>query len=802
MESKESLILPVLPLRNVVLFPQMVVPLFIGRRKSLKAVEKAVAGDKRLFLVAQRRPVEENPDKKGLYNFGTICSVMQLLKLPDNTDKALIEGHQRAKVLRYEDTKNELLVHLEVIEEAKSVAEQNEDIRSMRRVTLKQFEQFIKLDKRLPQEMFTVISQIKDSSQLLDNVAQHVSLSMEAKQKVLSARSLKKRFEILLVALEAEIGSLKVDNKIRGRVRNQMEKTQREYYLNEQLKAIQKELGSAKHGLDDLEVLEEKIKCTPLTKEAREKAVQELRKLRQMSLMSSEATVGRNYLDWLLSIPWKSKKAKSITVKSAEKSIENDHYGLREVKERIIEYLAVLKRKKSPMGSILCLVGPPGVGKTSLGASIAKVMGKNFVRVSLGGMRDEAEIRGHRKTYIGAMPGKILQSLRKAKANNPFFLLDEIDKMGSDFRGDPAAALLEVLDPEQNKSFMDYYLEIEYDLSKVVFMCTANTMNIPIPLLDRMEIIRIPGYTEGEKKQIAKRYLLEKQEKLHGLEPQEWRVSDAVLLEIIRYYTREAGVRELERQIAKIARKSVKKMLVDKRRKKVSITKRNLASFLGVKPYLRGEIEKEDLVGVCTALAWTEVGGELLSVEALCMKGKGKLHITGKLGEVMKESITASMAFVKAKYKTFGIDFKKFQDDIHLHVPEGAIPKDGPSAGIAMVVTLISVLTNNPVSRYVAMTGEMTLKGRILAVGGLKEKLLAATRGGLKTVFIPKDNEKDLKEVDKEIKDKLTIIPVGRVEEVLGKSLKNPLKPSQWKDEAVKGLPKTQESLEEASVVH
>jgi ATP-dependent Lon protease len=757
-------IFPVLPLRDIVVFPHMIVPLFVGREKSIHALEEVMKDDKQILLVAQKNASQDDPGRDDIYRVGTVSSVLQLLKLPDGTVKVLVEGNSRAQIKGFVDNPRFFQVQAEMLSD-KEV--EPREIEALSRAVVGQFEQYVKLNKKVPPEVLVSLNQIDDPSKLADTIAAHLSLKIAEKQEVLETGTLTERLERLYGFMEAEISVLQVEKRIRSRVKRQMEKTQREYYLNEQMKAIQKELGELEDGKDEASELEERIKKTRLSKEAREKAKGELKKLRTMSPMSAEATVVRNYLDWLLSIPWKKRTKISKDIKHAQQVLDNDHYGLDKVKERIVEYLAVQQRVDKMKGPILCLVGPPGVGKTSLGKSLAKATGRNFVRFSLGGVRDEAEIRGHRRTYIGSMPGKIVQSMKKAKSSNPLFMLDEVDKMGADFRGDPSSALLEVLDPEQNSSFNDHYLEVDYDLSDVMFVCTANTLRMPQPLLDRMEIIQLPGYTEDEKIEIAKRHLLPKQQEQHGLKGEEWSINDDALMDLVRYYTREAGVRNLEREIANLARKGVKE-IVGGEKKQVKITRRNLDKYAGVRKFRYGEAELEDLIGVTTGLAWTEVGGELLSIEAVVVPGKGKMTITGKLGDVMQESVQAAKSYVRSRAPMLGIPRDTFEKvDIHIHVPEGATPKDGPSAGVAMAVSIISVLTKIPVRASVAMTGEITLRGRVLPIGGLKEKLLAALRGGLKTVLIPKDNEKDLAEIPDNVKRGLKIVPVATVDEVL-----------------------------------
>ncbi|MDP6182857.1 MAG: endopeptidase La [Gammaproteobacteria bacterium] len=770
---------PVLPLRDIVVFPHMIVPLFVGREKSVRALEDVMKDDKQILLVTQKNASDDDPSPDDIFTLGTIGTVLQLLKLPDGTVKVLVEGVQRAKINGYTDKPEFFEAYADLVEDEGDLG----DLEALSRAVVTQFEQYIKLNKKIPAEVLISINQIDDPSKLADTVAQHLTLKIPDKQQLLEIEPVSERLERIYSFMEGEISVLQVEKRIRGRVKRQMEKTQREYYLNEQMKAIQKELGEGEDGKDETSELEERIEKTKLSKEAREKANAELKKLRAMSPMSAESTVVRNYLDWMLSIPWKKRTRVKRDLNAAETVLDADHFGLEKVKERIIEYLAVQNRVKKVKGAILCLVGPPGVGKTSLGKSIARATGRNFVRMSLGGVRDEAEIRGHRRTYIGSMPGKILQGMKKAKSSNPLFLLDEIDKLGADWRGDPTSALLEVLDPEQNHTFNDHYLEVDYDLSDVMFVTTANTLRMPAPLMDRMEIIRIPGYTEDEKVEIAKRHLISKQMKDHGLKEQEWSISDEALRGLIRYYTREAGVRNLEREIANLARKGIKEILKENK-EQVHITKRNLEKFAGVQKFRFGELEEDDLVGVVTGLAWTEVGGELLTIESVRLPGKGKITRTGKLGDVMLESVQAAESYVKSRSPSFGIVPTVFgKTDIHVHVPEGATPKDGPSAGVAMVTSIVSVLTGIPVRKDIAMTGEITLRGRILPIGGLKEKLLAALRGGLKTVLIPADNEKDLAEVPDNVKKGLEIIPVSEVDQVLKEALVESLSPIEWNPE-------------------
>ena len=759
---------PVLPLRDIVVFPHMIVPLFVGREKSIKALEDVMNDDKQILLTTQKDAANDDPGKKDVYQIGTIGTVLQLLKLPDGTVKVLVEGSFRAKISNFTDNEAFFEAYAEKIEETDG--DQQEQT-ALGRAVVTQFEQYIKLNKKIPPEVLTSVKQIEDTAKLADTIASHLAVKISEKQDLLELDSILERLEKIYAHMEGEIGVLQVEKRIRNRVKRQMEKTQREYYLNEQMKAIQKELGESEDGNDELTEIAERIKKVRLSKEAREKATAELKKLKNMSQMSAEATVVRNYLDWLLGIPWKKKSKVKKDLSLAQQILDRDHHGLEKVKERIVEYLAVQQRTGKVKGPILCLVGPPGVGKTSLGKSIADSTGRNFVRMSLGGVRDEAEIRGHRRTYIGSLPGKILHSMKKAKTSNPLFLLDEIDKLGNDYRGDPSSALLEVLDPEQNNTFQDHYLEVDYDLSDVMFVTTANTLRMPQPLLDRMEIIRLSGYTEDEKLEIANKHLIRKQEEQHGLKKGEWEVAESGLRDLIRYYTREAGVRNLEREIANLARKAVKEILTEGV-PKITVTAQNLEDYAGVRKYRFGEVEESDLVGVTTGLAWTEVGGEILSIESVTVPGKGKVTSTGKLGDVMRESVQAAESFVKSRAPSFGIDAKCLENkDIHVHVPEGATPKDGPSAGVAMVTSIVSVLTEIPVKRSVAMTGEITLRGRVLPIGGLKEKLLAALRAGIKTVLIPKDNEKDLAEIPDNVKSGLNIVPVSVVDEVISNAL-------------------------------
>ena len=759
----------------------MIVPLFVGREKSVRALEDVMKDDKQILLVAQKNATQDDPEPSDIYDVGTVSTVLQLLKLPDGTVKVLVEGIQRAKISEFVDKPEFFEANAVLIDEQ---TQDEGELVALSRTVVSQFEQYIKLNKKIPPEVLVSINQIEDASKLADTVASHLALKISEKQKLLEAVSITERLESVFSYMESEIDVLQIEKKIRSRVKRQMEKTQREYYLNEQLKAIQKELGDSDDGKDETAELEEKIKKTKLSKEAEEKSLAELKKLKSMSPMSAEATVVRNYLDWILAIPWKKRSRMKKDLNAAQAVLDKDHYGLKKVKERIIEYLAVHQRTNKVSGPILCLVGPPGVGKTSLGKSIANATGRAFVRMSLGGVRDESEIRGHRRTYIGSMPGKVIQGMKKAKTSNPLFLLDEVDKMGQDWRGDPASALLEVLDPEQNNAFSDHYLEVDYDLSDVMFVTTANTMNMPAPLLDRMEIIRLSGYTEDEKIEIAKGHLISKQVKNHGLKDGEWSIADSGLRDLIRYYTRESGVRNLERELANLARKAVKEIVTNNDVTSIEVTDENLALYAGIKRYRFGEIEADDLVGVTTGLAWTEVGGELLSIEAVMVPGKGKMTITGKLGEVMTESIQAAKSYVQSRSLDFGIIPPVYsKNDIHVHVPEGATPKDGPSAGVGMVTSIVSVLTNNAVRKDVAMTGEVTLRGRVLPIGGLKEKLLAALRGGIKTVLIPKDNEKDLEDIPDNVKEGMEIIPVAIVDEVLQHALVKGLVPVEWTED-------------------
>ncbi len=764
--------LPVLPLRDVVVYPHMVIPLFVGREKSINALDTAMQEDKRILLVAQKNAEIDDPSVDDIHEIGTLSTILQLLKLPDGTVKVLVEGAERVRVTSYEDTDAFFTAHVEVL--SNDHDEDDRELDVLTRSLLAMFDQYVKLNKKVPPEILTSLSGIEEPGRLADTIAAHMSLKLDEKQKILEIVSSHARLERLMVLIEGEIDIMQIEKRIRGRVKQQMEKSQREYYLNEQMKAIQKELGDMDDVPNELEELEQKIEKAGMSKEAKEKATSEMNKLKMMSPMSAEATVVRNYIDWLVGVPWKKRSKIRHDLAAAEDVLEEDHYGLEKVKERILEYLAVQQRVKKLKGPILCLVGPPGVGKTSLGRSIARATGRKFTRMSLGGVRDEAEIRGHRRTYIGSLPGKIVQNLSKVAVRNPLFLLDELDKMSMDFRGDPSSALLEVLDPEQNYTFNDHYLEVDFDLSDVMFVATANTLNIPGPLLDRMEVIRIPGYTEDEKINIAMRYLLPKQIESNGLESAEISVSQNAIRDIVRYYTREAGVRNLEREISKICRKVVKELILHEKGKKVSVTPRNLEKYLGVKRFRYGLAEDYDQVGQVTGLAWTEVGGELLTIESTIVPGKGKMIHTGQLGDVMQESIHAATTVVRSRATALGIDPDFYQKyDIHVHVPEGATPKDGPSAGVGMCTALVSALTDIPVRSDVAMTGEITLRGEVLPIGGLKEKLLAAHRGGISIVLIPEENRKDLAEIPKNVKDKLDIRPVRWIDQVLEVALQH-----------------------------
>ncbi len=783
----------VLPLRDIVVFPHMIVPLFVGREKSVRALEDVMKDDKQILLVAQKDGSQDDPGPDDIYQIGTVSTVLQLLKLPDGTVKVLVEGGQRARIADFAPNREFVQAYAEVLD---GKPEEERELQALARAVVSQFEEYVKLNKKIPPEVLVSLNQIENHGKLVDTVASHLTIKVADKQALLEVDSVLERLERVYALIEGEIGVMQVEKRIRGRVKRQMEKTQREYYLNEQMKAIQKELGEGGEGRDEAGEYEEKIKNTKLTKEAREKALAEVKKLRSMSPMSAESTVVRNYLDWILGIPWKKRTRLKRDIKRAQDILDADHFGLKKVKERIVEYLAVQARSRKLKGPILCLVGPPGVGKTSLGKSVARATGRNFVRMSLGGVRDEAEIRGHRRTYIGSMPGKIIQGMKKAKSSNPLFLLDEVDKLGADWRGDPSSALLEVLDPEQNSVFNDHYLEVDYDLSDVMFVTTANTTRIPQPLLDRMELIRISGYTEDEKVGIAFDHLIPKQFEAHGLKEGEWGISEGGLRNLIRYHTREAGVRNLEREIANLQRKAVKEIVAGEA-ESIRVTARNLDKYAGVRQFRYGEAEHDDLVGVTTGLAYTEVGGELLSIEAVVLPGKGKMTITGKLGDVMQESIQAAKSYLRARAPELGLKPSIFDKrDMHVHVPEGATPKDGPSAGIAMFTSMLSALTGIPVKCSVAMTGEITLRGRVLPIGGLKEKLLAAHRGGIKTVTIPKDNEKDLPDIPDNVKRGLEIVPVSSVDEAIGVALTEEPTPIEWSDEDAAAFDKVPDGRE------
>ncbi|MCV2879293.1 endopeptidase La [Sedimentimonas flavescens] len=773
---------PVLPLRDIVVFPHMIVPLFVGREKSVRALEEVMADDRQILLASQIDPSVDEPTADGIFRTGVLANVLQLLKLPDGTVKVLVEGKTRVMITEFVPNETFFEAHAEVLEEAEG---DRDTIRALLRSVAEEFERYAKIKKNVPEEALAAVSETQEADKLADLVSGHLGLDVAQKQELLETLDVSARLEKVYGLMQGEVSVLQVEKKIKSRVKNQMEKTQREYYLNEQMKAIQKELGDGEDGQNEINELEERIANTKFSKEARDKADAELKKLKSMSPMSAEATVVRNYLDWLLSLPWGVKSRVKKDLGGAEKVLDADHYGLEKVKERIVEYLAVQARSAKLKGPIMCLVGPPGVGKTSLGRSVAKATGREFIRISLGGVRDESEIRGHRRTYIGSMPGKIIQALKKAKTTNPLILLDEIDKMGQDFRGDPASAMLEVLDPEQNATFVDHYLEVEYDLSNVMFLTTANSYNMPGPLLDRMEIISLAGYTEDEKREIARQHLIPKQIKAHGLRKGEFSITDGALNDVVRYYTREAGVRSLEREIAKLARKAVTEIIKGKGAvKSVIVDEAKVGDYLGVRRFRYGLAEKEDQVGVVTGLAWTSVGGDLLQIEALKLPGKGRMKTTGKLGDVMKESIEAASSYVRSVSPELGVKPPKFEKvDIHVHVPEGATPKDGPSAGIAMVTSIVSVLTGIAVRKDIAMTGEVTLRGNVLAIGGLKEKLLAALRGGIKTVLIPAENEKDLADIPANVKEGLDIIPVSHVREVLPRALVHMPEPVEW-DEA------------------
>jgi len=774
-------VLPILPLRDVVVFPHMVIPLFVGRRKSIVALELAMESGKQILLVAQMDASDDDPGVEGIYRIGTVANILQLLKLPDGTVKVLVEGEQRARIERYAQTEECFTAQVDRIEPS---GMEEREAEALSRALTSGFDQYVKLNAKMPPEILTSVSSIDDAGRLADTIAAHLNLKIKDKQSILEMEDVRTRMEHILGVMEAEIDLMQVEKRIRGRVKKQMEKSQRDYYLNEQMKAIQKELGDVEDA-NEVEELAKKIDAAGMPKDARAKADAELRKLKMMSPMSAEATVVRNYIDWLLSVPWKKRSKVRRDLAEAEKILEHDHYGLEKVKERILEFLAVQQRVNKIKGPILCLVGPPGVGKTSLGQSIARATNRKFVRMSLGGVRDEAEIRGHRRTYIGSLPGKIVQNMAKTKTRNPLFMLDEVDKMSMDFRGDPSSALLEVLDPEQNHAFVDHYLEVDYDLSEVMFVATANTLNIPAPLLDRMEVIRLSGYTEDEKLHIAERYLVSKQRKNNGLTEENITITRAAIVDAIRFYTREAGVRALEREISKICRKVAKELLLDKNRKHVRVGPKQVGRYLGVRRYRYGRAEERNQVGQVTGLAWTEVGGELLTIEAVILPGKGKQIFTGKLGDVMQESIQAAMSVVRSRASRYGIakDFYQARD-FHVHVPEGAIPKDGPSAGVAMCTAIVSALTGIAVRSDVAMTGEITLRGEVLPIGGLKEKLLAAHRGGIKTVLIPEENRKDLAEIPKNIKDRLEIRPVRWVDEVLAVALERQPEPLEDADNA------------------
>lgn len=794
----------VLPLRDIVVFPHMIVPLFVGREKSIRALEEAMQENRQIVLVTQKSAADDDPQPKEIYDVGTLANILQLLKLPDGTVKVLVEGVARAGLRRFYDKGAYLQAEAGILAEK---LDDEVEVEALARSVIADFENYVKLNKKISPEVISAVSQIENPSKLADTIGSHLTVKLSEKQEMLALLDVRERLERALSFMESEVSVLQVEKRIRSRVKRQMEKTQREYYLNEQMKAIQKELGEGEDGRDEISELEETVKKTKLSKEAEEKAYSEIKKLRSMSPMSAEATVVRNYLDWLLNIPWGKKSIIKKDLSFAEKVLDEEHFGLDKVKERIVEYLAVQSRAKKIKGPILCLVGPPGVGKTSLAKSVAKATGREYVRMALGGVRDESEIRGHRRTYIGSMPGKVVQSMKKAKKSNPLFLLDEIDKMGQDFRGDPSSALLEVLDPEQNSTFMDHYLEVEYDLSDVMFVTTANSLNIPGPLLDRMEIIRIAGYTEDEKVEIAKRHLLPKAVKEHALRRSEFSVSDGAIRSIIQYYTREAGVRSLERELMKLARKAVTK-IVKNDAKTVHITADNIADYLGVRRFRFGMIDAEDQIGIVTGLAWTEVGGELLTIEGVMMPGKGRMTVTGNLRDVMKESISAAASYVRSRAVDFGIKPPLFdRRDIHVHVPEGATPKDGPSAGTAMMTAIVSVMTGIPVRKDVAMTGEITLRGRVLPIGGLKEKLLAALRGGIKRVLIPEENAKDLAEIPDNVKNNMEIIPVSHASEVLQYALTREPQPIEWseKDEeeaAARRLARTEDSAANSQPVH
>ena len=793
----ETKILPVLPLRDIVVFPHMVVPLFVGREKSVKALDEIMKGEKQILLATQKNSVDDDPSPDAIYPIGVLASVLQLLKLPDGTVKVLVEGKGRARLTRFTDRAD--YFEAEAVEIADEPGEPSQ-AEAMLRAVVEQFENYVKLNKKVPPEALSSIPQITDASKLADSVAAHLSVKISDKQGLLETIDVPQRLEKVYGLMEGEISVLQVEKKIRSRVKRQMEKTQREYYLNEQMKAIQRELGDGDEGQNEIAELEEKISATKFSKEAREKAESELKKLKSMSPMSAEATVSRNYLDWLLALPWGVKSRTRKDLGRAEQVLDADHYGLEKVKERIVEYLAVQARSDKLRGPILCLVGPPGVGKTSLGRSVAKATGREFIRISLGGVRDESEIRGHRRTYIGSMPGKIIQSMKKAKTTNAFVLLDEIDKLGADWRGDPSSALLEVLDPAQNSTFGDHYLEVDYDLSQVMFVTTANSLNMPQPLMDRMEIIRVSGYTEDEKVEIAKRHVLPKQLVDHGLKDGELIVPEDTIRDLIRYYTREAGVRSLERALGGLARKAVREM-AKTNAASITVDADKLAEYAGVKKFRYGETDENDQVGIVTGLAWTEFGGDILTIEAIKMPGRGRMTVTGNLKEVMKESVSAAASYVRARSLSFGVKPPVFEKtDVHVHVPDGATPKDGPSAGVAMTVAMVSVLTGIPIRKDIAMTGEITLRGRVTAIGGLKEKLLAALRSGIKTVLIPQENEKDLADVPDNVKSALEIVPISTADEALSWALTGALTPTEW-DEAAEPLPAPQPPVDGAAVV-
>jgi ATP-dependent Lon protease len=803
MTETTDILIPVLPLRDVVVYPHMVIPLFVGREKSIDALEAAMKDNKQILLVAQKEAEVDEPNFTDLYEVGTLSNILQLLKLPDGTVKVLVEGSQRSSVVCYKETGSFYSAIVTKLDDIINLSEQEQDV--LQRTVISSFDQYVKLNSKIPPEVLNSLAGIDDPSRLADTMAAHMSLKVNEKQVILETADIEQRLENLMTLMEGEVDLLEMEKRIRVRVKQQMEKNQREYYLNEQMKAIQKELGEMEDVPNEIEELENKIEMAGMSKEAKAKADTELNKLKLMSPMSAEATVVRNYIDWMVSVPWKKKTKVRHDLKLAEQVLESEHYGLEKVKERILEYLAVQQRVKQLKGPILCLVGPPGVGKTSLGESIARATNRKYVRMALGGVRDEAEIRGHRRTYIGSMPGKILQNLAKVKTRNPMFLLDEIDKMAADFRGDPASALLEVLDPEQNHTFSDHYLEVDFDLSDVMFVATANTMNIPPALLDRMEVIRLAGYTEDEKINIAIRYLIPKQIKNNGLQENEINISESAIRDMIRYYSREAGVRSLERDISKVCRKVVKGLLLSPKNDQVTITSENLNDYLGVKRFNYGLAEEQDQIGQVTGLAWTEVGGELLTIETAVIPGKGKQSSTGKLGDVMKESIEAAMTVVRSRSELLGIDNELFQkNDIHIHVPEGATPKDGPSAGIGMCTAIISALTKIPVRASVAMTGEITLRGEVLPIGGLKEKLLAAHRGGITTVLIPADNEKDLVEIPENIKENLDIKAVHWIDEVLAVALQYMPSPSEKvvAEEQSKGEADSSKQLKQALTAH